>query len=74
MSGLNDKQLVNGGLMPLSVKWADPDLQSKKRRAQKDSNAENRMVSGVQAGMLLLYKHYTSVWLLRLCMTQDASK
>eukprot|EP00775_Hariotina_reticulata_P011883 gene11883-12027_t len=44
MSGLDDRQLVNGGLMPLSVKWADPELQSKKRRAHKDGNAENRML------------------------------
>jgi len=44
MSGLDEKQVVDGGMMRLSVKWADPELQSKKRRAQKDSNAENRMV------------------------------
>jgi hypothetical protein len=35
-----------GAAAPLSVKWADPDLQVKKRQAVEDSHAENRMVRG----------------------------
>jgi hypothetical protein len=31
----------------LQVKWADPDLQHKKKVAVEKNNAENRMVSGV---------------------------
>jgi hypothetical protein len=33
-----------GATSPLSVKWADPDLQMKKRRAVEESNTDNRMV------------------------------
>jgi hypothetical protein len=33
----------------LTVKWADPDLQVKKKKALEDSNAENRMVRGACA-------------------------
>jgi hypothetical protein len=33
-----------GASAPLSVVWADPDLQMKKRRAVEESNTDNRMV------------------------------
>lgn len=35
---------MEGATTPLAVRWADPLLQIKKRRAVEDSNAENRMV------------------------------
>eukprot|EP00879_Flechtneria_rotunda_P011421 GHRR01011930.1.p1 GENE.GHRR01011930.1~~GHRR01011930.1.p1 ORF type:complete len:414 (+),score=97.93 GHRR01011930.1:226-1467(+) len=44
MFALDEKQLFDGSLVPVAVKWADPDLQLKKRRAVEDSNAENRML------------------------------
>lgn len=45
MSAFDEKLLLDGSTTPLAVKWADPLLQIKKRRAVEDSNAENRMVS-----------------------------
>jgi phosphoinositide-3-kinase regulatory subunit 4 len=45
MSAYDEKLLLDGSTTPLAVKWADPLLQIKKRRAVEDSNAENRMVS-----------------------------
>lgn len=45
MSALDEKHLMEGSTTPIAVKWADPLLQIKKRRAVEDSNAENRMVS-----------------------------
>jgi hypothetical protein len=36
-----------GCATPLSVKWADPELQLKKRRAVEESNTDNRMVRGL---------------------------
>lgn len=44
MAALDEKHLIEGSTTPLAVKWADPMLQIKKRRAVEDSNAENRMV------------------------------
>lgn len=44
MAALDEKHLIEGSTTPLAVKWADPLLQIKKRRAVEDSNAENRMV------------------------------
>lgn len=44
MDALDEKHVMEGSLAPLAVKWADPDLQVKKRRAVEDSNAENRML------------------------------
>lgn len=44
MEALDDKYTVEGAIQPIAVKWADPDLQVKKRRAVEDSNAENRML------------------------------
>eukprot|EP00775_Hariotina_reticulata_P001643 gene1644-1985_t len=44
MAALDEKQLLEGSATPLAVKWADPELQVKKRRAVEDSNAENRML------------------------------
>jgi phosphoinositide-3-kinase regulatory subunit 4 len=44
MAALDEKHLIDGSTTPLAVKWADPLLQIKKRRAVEDSNAENRMV------------------------------
>jgi hypothetical protein len=48
MAAMDEKQLLEGSATPLAVKWADPELQIKKRRAVEDSNAENRMVRGAQ--------------------------
>lgn len=45
MNALDEKQLLEGSVTQLAVKWADPELQIKKKRAVEDSNAENRMVS-----------------------------
>jgi hypothetical protein len=47
MQALDEKHLMAGSVTPLAVKWADPELQIKKRRAVEDSNADNRMVSAV---------------------------
>lgn len=47
MAALDEKHLIDGSTTPLAVKWADPLLQIKKRRAVEDSNAENRMVSAL---------------------------
>lgn len=44
MAALDEKHLIEGSTTPLAVKWADPLLQIKKRRAVEDSNAENKMV------------------------------
>jgi hypothetical protein len=44
MQALDEKHLMEGSVTPLAVKWADPELQIKKRRAVEDSNADNRMV------------------------------
>lgn len=44
METLDEKHMMDGSVTPLAVKWADPDLQIKKRRAVEDCNAENRMV------------------------------
>jgi hypothetical protein len=45
MEALDEKHTMEGASTPIAIKWADPDLQVKKRRALEDSNAENRMVS-----------------------------
>jgi hypothetical protein len=47
MAALDEKHFIEGSTTPLAVKWADPLLQIKKRRAVEDSNAENRTVSGL---------------------------
>jgi hypothetical protein len=44
MQALDEKHLLEGSVTPLAVKWADPELQIKKRRAVEDSNADNRML------------------------------
>ncbi|KAF6260316.1 hypothetical protein COO60DRAFT_909475 [Scenedesmus sp. NREL 46B-D3] len=44
MQALDEKHLLEGSVTPLAVKWADPELQVKKRRAVEDSNADNRML------------------------------
>ena len=44
MTALDEQHLLENSSTPLAVKWADPLLQIKKRRAVEDSNAENRMV------------------------------
>jgi RNA recognition motif-containing protein len=44
MEALDDKLALEGATAPLAVKWADPDLQYKKRKATASGNAENRMV------------------------------
>lgn len=44
MTALDEKQLLEGSITQLAVKWADPELQIKKKRAVEDSNADNRMV------------------------------
>lgn len=44
MAALDEKHLMEGATTPLAVRWADPLLQIKKRRAVEDSNAENRML------------------------------
>eukprot|EP00878_Enallax_costatus_P031789 GHUV01034836.1.p1 GENE.GHUV01034836.1~~GHUV01034836.1.p1 ORF type:complete len:209 (+),score=50.80 GHUV01034836.1:1094-1720(+) len=44
MNALDEKQLLEGSVTQLAVKWADPELQIKKKRAVEDSNAENRML------------------------------
>jgi hypothetical protein len=36
--------LQEGSVTPLAVKWADPELQVKKRRAVEESSTDNRMV------------------------------
>jgi phosphoinositide-3-kinase regulatory subunit 4 len=45
MQALDEKHLMEGSVTPLAVKWADPELQIKKRRAVEDSSVDNRMVS-----------------------------
>ena len=45
MDALDEKHTMEGSTTTIAVKWADPELQIKKRRALEDSNAENRMVS-----------------------------
>jgi hypothetical protein len=44
MQTLDEKHVMEGGTAPMAVKWADPDLQYKKRRAVQDGSADNRMV------------------------------
>ncbi|WIA44420.1 hypothetical protein OEZ86_007184 [Tetradesmus obliquus] len=44
MQALDEKHLLGGSVTPLAVKWADPELQIKKRRAVEDSNTDNRML------------------------------
>lgn len=51
MAALDEKHLMEGATTPLAVKWADPLLQIKKRRAVEDSNAENRMVRVLLKGV-----------------------
>jgi RNA recognition motif-containing protein len=46
MEALDDKLALEGATAPLAVKWVDPDLQYKKRKATASGNAENRMVRG----------------------------
>lgn len=44
MDGLNEKYPMKGAVTPLSVKWADPELQAKKKKAVEEANADNRML------------------------------
>ncbi|KIZ04483.1 CUG-BP- and ETR-3-like factor 4 [Monoraphidium neglectum] len=44
MEGLDEKHTLEGGSNPMAVKWADPELQVKKRRAVEESNTDNRML------------------------------
>lgn len=44
MEGLNEKYIMKGALTSLSVKWADPELQAKKKKAVEEANADNRML------------------------------
>mmetsp|Transcript_31833 Transcript_31833/g.70722 ORF Transcript_31833/g.70722 Transcript_31833/m.70722 type:complete len:496 (-) Transcript_31833:2249-3736(-) len=44
MDALDEKHTMEGSSAPLSIKWADPDLQTKKKKAVEDSNADNRML------------------------------
>ena len=49
MQALDEKHVMEGGTAPIAVKWADPDLQYKKRKAVQDGSADNRMVSLLRA-------------------------
>lgn len=44
METLDERHLMDQAVTPLSIKWADPELQIKKRRAVEESNTENRML------------------------------
>jgi hypothetical protein len=55
MQALDEKHLLEGSVTPLAVKWADPELQIKKRRAVEDSNADNRMVSRLMSLLIIFW-------------------
>ncbi|KAI8465632.1 MAG: hypothetical protein J3K34DRAFT_487277 [Monoraphidium minutum] len=44
MAALDERHVMDGADTPLAIKWADPELQVKKRRAVEDSSMEKRML------------------------------
>lgn len=50
MAALDDTLVMPGAPGPLSVKWADPELQLKKRRALEDEVGGDRKVTGGPRG------------------------
>lgn len=62
MDALDERHVMGGAAAAIAVKWADPDLQLKKRRAVEDSNAENRMVCVV------------FFWVFVLCLAAKAAR
>lgn len=62
MQALDEKHLLGGSVTPLAVKWADPELQIKKRRAVEDSNTDNRMVR-VRIDISIIWDVYISMYI-----------
>eukprot|EP00803_Ostreobium_quekettii_P005787 evm.model.scf_971.4 EVM.evm.TU.scf_971.4 scf_971:48875-55971(+) len=44
LEGLNENYVMQGAKSTLLVQWADPSLQSKKKKAAKEAHADNRML------------------------------
>jgi len=44
LQGLNEKYIMQGAKTSLLVQWADPSLQSKKKKAAEEAHADNRML------------------------------
>ncbi|GMH38098.1 hypothetical protein BSKO_05982 [Bryopsis sp. KO-2023] len=43
IENMNDQYVLQGSTSTLAVKWADPDLQSKKKKAVEEANADKRL-------------------------------
>jgi hypothetical protein len=54
----------------IQVKWADPDLQHKKKKALDESNADNRMVSNTSARSMGWQQRRTQARVLSAVMCQ----